>query len=171
MTIVQLTTDYKDHHVLLEDIIAIPSEIADPLMVFKGSVPNSFVLLTGIEDKADRAVIIAIHFDRPQDRFRVNRIASIYGKDDIEQYIKNHINDYIDGDKKRSDIWITRGRLQLPALVQSNNVTSSASLAPEQNNATPKQQKSAISQNKGGGKSLDVDSANTGVTNVTIVQQ
>jgi hypothetical protein len=53
-------------------------------MVFKGSVSDSFVVLTEMEDKSGDEVIVAVHLNKYQKHMRVNRIASLYGKIAIE---------------------------------------------------------------------------------------
>lgn len=120
--ILKFTTDYKDHAVTLEDIKAIPSELADPLIVFKGSKPDSYAIITGLMDKTgEQPVLVALHLDRPHKRIRANRIASIYGKGGIEHYIDVQVKEgnYLGGDKKRSYRWGYELGLQLPSLVQS----------------------------------------------------
>ncbi len=124
--ILKFTTDYKGHAVALEDIGKVPSELADPLMVFKGSVPNSLAVITGLFDKAGDPVLVALHLNRKHNRIRANRIATIFGKQGIESYIRKQVKDgnYIGGNKERSQLWATTQRLQLPEVVQSNQLAS-----------------------------------------------
>lgn len=151
--ILKFTTEYKHHAVALEDIKRIPSELADPLMVFEGSVKNSFAIITGLIDKAGDPILVALHIDRKQDRINVNRIASIYGKGNIKNYIEEQVKkkNYKDGDKKRSSRWGYELGLQLPSLVQSNTSTSRKIITSGTENATTK----SASPSR---KSLNVDS-------------
>ena len=134
----KFTSDYKDHAIALDEIAKLPSQIAEPVLLFKGSVPNSFVILTELEDKHGREVIAALHLDKMQDRIRVNRVASIYGKDNAAKYVTTQIDNgnLLYADKKRSEIWFTSRGLQLPKLVQTLISTSNDSIPQNGKNAT-----------------------------------
>ncbi len=102
-------------------------------MVFKGSVNNSMVVLTEMIDKSGDSVIVAIHMNRRQDRVLVNRIASIYGKNRVENYVESNINagNLLYASKTKAPDWFTSRGLQLPKLVQTitdadNSITQSA---------------------------------------------
>lgn len=122
--ILKLSTDYNDHAVSIDDLKKVPSEIADPIMILSGSIQNSFVVITEIEDKKDHPVIVAIHLNKLHNRLKINKIASVYGKDDIQKYLSNKENLLKYADKKRSLSWITIRGLQLPKMVQSINNAS-----------------------------------------------
>ena len=138
----KFTSDYKDHAIALDEVAKLPSQIAEPVLLFKGSVPNSFVILTELEDKQGREVIAALHLDKVQDRIRVNRVASIYGKDNVAKYVTTQIENenLLYADKKRSEIWFTSRGLQLPKLVQTLISTSKGSISQTGKNATENSQ-------------------------------
>lgn len=138
----KFTSDYKDHAIALDEVAKLPSQIAEPVLLFKGSVPNSFVILTELEDKQGREVIAALHLDKVQDRIRVNRVASIYGKDNVAKYVTTQIENgnLLHADKKRSEIWFTSRGLQLPKLVQTLISTSNGSISQTGKNATENSQ-------------------------------
>jgi hypothetical protein len=124
--IVKITGD--KHSISLDEIAKINQEISNPLMILKGSIGNSYVLVTELMDKSGQEVIAAIHLDKFQKRMRVNKIASIYGKNNIGNYIKSNISNenLVYYDKKRST-WFTNRGLQLPKLVQTTTSTNSIS--------------------------------------------
>ena len=109
------------HSIALDEIAKLPEQIANPVMLFKGSVPNSFVVLTEIKDKSGNEAIAAVHLNRYQKRMRVNRVASLYGKNNIENYVQTNINqgNLLDVDTKKAPTWFTNRGLQLPKLVQT----------------------------------------------------
>ena len=109
------------HSVSTEEIAKIPNQLADPILLMKGSVPNSFVVLTEMLDNANDSIVVAIHLDRLQKRMRVNRIASLYGKQNIESYIARQISEgnLLDASTEKSQSWFTNRGLQLPKLVQT----------------------------------------------------
>ncbi len=109
------------HSIALDEIAKLPEQIANPVMLFKGSVPNSFVVLTEIKDKSGNEAIAAVHLNRYQKRMRVNRVASLYGKNNIDNYVQTNINqgNLLDVDTKKAPTWFTNRGLQLPKLVQT----------------------------------------------------
>lgn len=119
--ILKFTSDYNDHSVDLDVIRKMPSLISKPLMVFSGSIPNSYVLIIDADDKHFQKVVVAIHINNKQNRIDVNRIASVYGKGNTARYAVSQIQagNLLDADIKRSLQWITRARVQFPSLVQS----------------------------------------------------
>lgn len=109
------------HSISLDDVATLPKQLEEPVMLFKGSVKNSYVALTSLQDKSGNDVIVAIHLNKIQDRMRINRIASIYGKNNIENYVDSNIKagNLLDADTKKAPMWFTSRGLQLPKLVQT----------------------------------------------------
>lgn len=109
------------HSIALDELSKLPDQIANPVMLFKGSAPNSFVVLTEMQDKSGKEVITAIHLKRYQNRMQVNRIASVYGKDNIMGYVNGNLKagNLLDVDTKKAPTWFTSRGLQLPKLVQT----------------------------------------------------
>ncbi len=118
----------EKHSISLDEIRTLPDAIADPIMVFKSAtVDNAFVLLTELSDKLGRDVVAAVHMNRHNERLNVNRIASVYGRNNVLNFVKGQ---FANGnikyfDKIKSQEWSTSRGLQLPKLVQSipdNNI-------------------------------------------------
>ena len=115
------------HSISLDEIKRLPEAIHDPIMVFdSASVPNAFVIFTELTDKSGNDVVVAIHLNRKAGFNYINRIASVYGKDNIGSFIENQISAnnlrYIE--KKKSQDWLRSRGLQLPKLntiLNSNN--------------------------------------------------
>ncbi len=104
-------------HGLTRDIIQrIPEELRNPVMIFRGSKDNSLVAITKLKDNSNHSIIVAISIDET-DKFRiVNRIASIYGKDNINNYMRNQIEygNLISANKKEANEMLHSAGLQLP---------------------------------------------------------
>lgn len=115
------------HSIALDEIAKLPEQLNDPILLFKGSVENSFVALTEIIDKSGNDVIAAIHINKKHGRTIVNRIASLYSKTNdygnnrIISYVKNQIEqgNLIDASNKKAPKWFTTRGLQLPNVVQT----------------------------------------------------
>ena len=115
------------HSISLDEIKKLPEQLNDPILLFKGSVPDSFVALTEMETKAGHDVVVAVHINRYLNRTVVNKIASMYSKSTesgvnrIAQYISAQIEsgNLVDASAKKAPTLITSRGLQLPKLVQT----------------------------------------------------
>ena len=115
------------HSISLDEISKLPEQLNDPILLFKGTVPDSVVALTEITDKQGNDVIAAIHINKQYGRSVVNRIASLYSKSNeygsnkIVSYINNQINqgNLLYASKNKAPNWFTTRGLQLPNVVQT----------------------------------------------------
>ncbi len=115
------------HSISLDEIAKLPYELDDPVLLFKGSVDNSFVALTEMVDKEGNDIIVAVHINKKHKRTVINKIASIYSKSDdfgnnkIINYVSKQISDgnLLDASIKKAPMWFTNRGLQLPKLVQT----------------------------------------------------
>lgn len=115
------------HDISLDEIAKLPAQLNDPILLFKGSVPNSFVALTEMRTKAGHDVVAAVHINKYLGRTVVNKIASLHsrttddGKDVIVSYVNRQIanGNLLDASSKKAPIWFTSRGLQLPKLVQT----------------------------------------------------
>lgn len=106
-----------EHLIDIEVVKDLPKQLKEPLMVLSStSQDNALVVVTEYNDHRNRPVIIAIHLDSRKGRREVNKIASVYGRNNGINRIQEWINDgelkYID--KKRSSDLVKSGGLQLP---------------------------------------------------------
>ncbi|MBQ7315871.1 MAG: hypothetical protein IJW90_02035, partial [Clostridia bacterium] len=144
----KFTTDYG-HEIAVEDAAQIPLELVDPVFLFKGSVENSMVAVTDILDKSGDPVIVAIHLDKMQKRMHVNRIASVYGKKNIENYVQTNIEagHLLDASIEKAPDWFTNRGLQLPKLVQT--ISDADNSIPENSeNVNPSGEKSSVKESR-----------------------
>ncbi|MDE6876025.1 MAG: hypothetical protein K2P87_16460 [Lachnospiraceae bacterium] len=139
-SVLKFTSNYKNHAIAIDEAAKLPNELENPVFILKGSMENSIVAVTELEDKAGLEVIAAIHLNQWFGRLNVNRIASIYGKNNISSYVEKQISlgNLLYYDKKRSKGWFTSKGLQLPNLVQTNTKASNKSISQKMKNAIPK---------------------------------
>lgn len=107
------------HDISIDEIRNLPNAIAEPIMIFQSAtVPNAYVILTELPDKNGNDVVVAMHLNRAEGFNKVNRIASVYGKYNIANFVQKQIQlknlKYID--KNKSSEWLRSRGLQLPKL-------------------------------------------------------
>ncbi len=110
------------HSIALDELAKLPDQIANPIMLFRGSVPDSFTVITEITDKSGNDVLAAIHLNKRQGRLYVNNVASVYGKENMINYVQRNIDNQnlLFADTKKAPMWFTTRGLQLPKVVQTN---------------------------------------------------
>jgi hypothetical protein len=92
-------------HYMTEAIISKTADsLINPIMIFKSSTQdNALAVLLDIADQKGKPVIAALHIAVGQKSSLVNRLASIYGKDNIQRWVNQQIINnrllYIDNKK------------------------------------------------------------------------
>lgn len=107
--------DEQGHKLLVDDIYAIPSQVADPVMVFKSRTrSDSFVFFTERKDENNNSILIPLAVNKHKGRIIINEITSMYGKDNEIDFIEKNINEnnLIYADKKRSLDWERSSQVQ-----------------------------------------------------------
>lgn len=115
------------HVIALSEIAKLPSQLNDPILLFKGSVPNSFIALTELVNKQGHDVVVAVHINRMNGRSAITKIASLYSKTNdyrvnrIVSFVTNQINsgNLLDASAKKAPMWFSTKGLQLPKVVQT----------------------------------------------------
>tara|TARA_B100000073_G_scaffold347991_2_gene364423 strand:+ start:15091 stop:23652 length:8562 start_codon:yes stop_codon:yes gene_type:complete len=105
------------HEISYKTLEQLPEALADPIMVLDSSSQDkSFVVLTELLDEAGNSVMAAIHLDKSgEGAVLINKIASVYGKDDAGQFIRwIKQGKMLYADKKKALQWSRSNRLQLP---------------------------------------------------------
>ena len=100
--------DKQGHKLTLDDIYAIPSQLADPVMVFKSRTrEDSFVFFTERKDSLNRSILIPMAVDQRRGRIIIHEITSMYGRNNEIDFVKSNIveNNLIYEDRKRSCLW------------------------------------------------------------------
>ena len=69
-------------HELTPELLAqVPQALQEPTLVFDSEQPGALVAVTSLQDSKGNPVVAAIHLSREAGFIRINKIASIYGKD------------------------------------------------------------------------------------------
>ncbi|ARZ00822.1 hypothetical protein AXW38_07440 [Yersinia ruckeri] len=117
-SVVHKATDpsIRDHSVRLEDMKRLPELISDPLAVMRSATEkDALVSLVEAHDVNGNPVIAAIHLNGKGAGFaEVNKIASVYGKDNRAALQKQLDNDLLYLDKEKAAKWLHATGLQLP---------------------------------------------------------
>lgn len=107
--------DEQGHKLSIDDIYAIPSQLADPVMVFKSRTrADSFVFFTERKDRENRSILIPLAVNKKKGRIIINEITSMYGRNNEIDFVKSNIdeNNLIYADKKRSLDWERSSQVQ-----------------------------------------------------------
>lgn len=104
------------HNLSVQELKQLPEQLQKPIMTLKGSHDNSMVLVTDIRDINSKEVLITVDIDTAGFNQNVNRITSMYGKDNITNYLRNQLDkgNLIGCDKKRANEMLSIKGLQLP---------------------------------------------------------
>ncbi|HEM6599491.1 TPA: hypothetical protein U2G34_004589, partial [Yersinia enterocolitica] len=117
-SVVHKATDpsIRDHAVRLEDMKRLPELISDPVAVMRSATEkDALVSLVEAHDANGNPVIAAIHLNGKGAGFaEVNKIASVYGKDNRAALQKQLDNDLLYLDKEKAAKWLHATGLQLP---------------------------------------------------------
>ncbi|EKN3943159.1 TPA: hypothetical protein SJ425_002686 [Yersinia enterocolitica] len=106
----------RDHAVRLEDMKRLPELISDPVAVMRSATEkDALVSLVEAHDANGNPVIAAIHLNGKGAGFaEVNKIASVYGKDNRAALQKQLDSDLLYLDKEKAAKWLHATGLQLP---------------------------------------------------------
>ena len=120
------------HGLTLEQVKQLPVELANPLAVFKSATAGGIVVLTRIQMNG-KPVIAAIHLEKSRGRYTVNDIASAYGKDNHEQWLKRQVQDgnLIYLNQKESPDLVRLLPLQLREMVHQVKASDQRILTPD----------------------------------------
>ncbi len=121
------------HAEMTDDIIKqVPNILDSPIIVLKSLQSDSRLTLFG-EVYADGKPVLAVLELNPTGRNGTSldeiKIASAYGKDNVQSFINRSETLYVDADKKRVSEWEMRTGLQLPvgtSSANSNNIIPDA---------------------------------------------
>lgn len=145
-------------HALSKELIKqIPSQLRNPVMVFKGSTEKSLVVITELKDKKNKGVIVALSLASRQGFSEVNRISSAYGKNNLANYLFTQIqnNNLIAVNQKKADRMLHSTGLQLPKENTFFSFNNSISYSmqnvkiPEQNLQVNKEKADQVLHSKG----------------------
>lgn len=94
----------------------LPKELRNPVMIFKGSAENSLVAITELADNEQRRIMIAVSLSEKDKRHEVNRISSVYGRNNMNNYLQAQMTkgNLIAVNKEKANEMLQSAGLQLP---------------------------------------------------------
>lgn len=110
----------KSHPEMTQDIIAqVPNILEHPVIVMQSNTVANRIMVYGELMTADNVPVMAALELRPQNKrgeiLDFSKIASAYGREQIQNDINTSDILYLDPNKKRTNTWLEALRLQLPA--------------------------------------------------------
>ena len=121
----------RDHDLAADVMAKVPEAMQNPLAVFDSKTENNAkVMVLEIKDSQDRPIIVAIHVNKKQGFNYVNKVASIYGRNDakvaFQAWTKKGLLRYLDNRKSHSVL--TSFGLQSPTEKSKNGLLGSSVL-------------------------------------------
>lgn len=119
-----------EHDIELSEMMQLPAALADPVCIVVSDTPGCVEVVTELKE-GNKNVLVAVQLNGLKEGSRtqrVNRIASLYGKDKIEA-ILTHPRLY--WNKAKARIWTGGGRLQLPTAPYPKRAPKHKVLKPE----------------------------------------
>lgn len=108
------TSSHSSGHNISKEIIKqLPESLRNPILILKGQHPHTVVALTELTNKDDKNILVPIALDLRSTDSIVNKVTSIYGKNDISRYLNKHQNDIIAVNKQKADELFTTIGYQL----------------------------------------------------------
>lgn len=120
-----------EHDIELSEMMRLPAALADPVCIVVSDTPGCVEVVTELkEDNKNVLVAVQLNSSLPgrNNNVKVNRIASLYGKDKIEA-ILTHPRLY--WNKAKARVWMKNGGLQLPTVVHQKQASGHKVLKPE----------------------------------------
>ena len=87
------------HNITIDEIKNFTEFIRNPILVMRGNHPNTITLITEIKNQDNQNIIVPIALDLRSTDSIVNKISSIYGKNNIENYLNKKLDKIIAYDK------------------------------------------------------------------------
>ena len=84
----------EGHEIPSENLYQLSKEIRNPIMILNGSKnTQSIVMLTELKNKENLNIVLSIALDRQNGK--VNKITSLYGKNNVSNYVSIHQKDIV----------------------------------------------------------------------------
>lgn len=107
---------FSGHNIPAETIKQLPEHLRNPILILEGQHPNTVVAVTELKNKDNKSIIVPIALDLKSTNSIVNKVTTIYGKDNINKYLSNHQNQILAYNKEKTDKLHKDIGLQLPKL-------------------------------------------------------
>ncbi|MBF5881372.1 hypothetical protein HQI85_03210 [Escherichia coli] len=116
--------ELREHYVSVETMADLPQLLADPVAVMTSKTEHdSLVTLIEAKDRRGAPVVVAIHMKAKEAFMEVNKIASVYGKDNRSALQRQLDEDLLYFNKEKAADWLHSVGLQLP---EENTINGSS---------------------------------------------
>lgn len=143
------------HDIPVDILKKIPEAIRNPICIIKGQYNSTVVAITELKNKNDKNVIVPIALDLNGLNTTVNKVTSVYGKNNISNYLQKYQNSILAINTEKADkLYRDIGR-QLPKLNTiicfDNSISYSMQNVkiPEQNLQVNKEKANQVLRSKG----------------------
>lgn len=55
---------------------------------------HDYIVVVGVKDKLNNEIMVALHLNKLDSGYEINQIFSVYGKNNIDNYIRNKVRKY-----------------------------------------------------------------------------
>ncbi len=107
----------EGHQLTLEQVMQLPSELADPVMVLESDTAGGLIVLTTLTGKDGNPVISAIHLNKKRGRYVVNELATAFSKNNFGNWLNQRADKVIYASHKKSQDFVRQSPLQLQGVV------------------------------------------------------
>ncbi len=81
----------EQHDIQVDVIKSLPKLMRNPIMIIKGKLPDTIVLLSEAKNKEGQNIVVPMILDVKGQNGRVNRVTTIHGKKNLENYLNKVI--------------------------------------------------------------------------------
>ncbi len=104
----------QGHDIPLNTLKQLSGAIRNPVAVLNGQHLGTLVVLTELKNKDDQNILVPISLDLRSTNTTVNKVTSVYGKDNLLRYLTRHSNDILAVHKEKAEKLFTTIGYQLP---------------------------------------------------------
>lgn len=110
----KLNGHFSGHEIPINTLKQLPQSLRNPILVLVGQHPNTIVVVTELKNKENNNIIVPIALDLRSTNGIVNKVTTVYGKDNIHNYLSRHANQILAYNKEKTDELFTTIGFQLP---------------------------------------------------------
>ena len=102
------------HDIPIETIKKLPEHLRNPILILSGQHPQTVVVVTELKNKENNNIIVPVALDLRSTDSTVNKVTTVYGKDNINKYLNHHKEQILAYNKEKTDSLFTTIGFQLP---------------------------------------------------------
>lgn len=100
----------EGHNIPIDTLKKLPEELRNPILIIEGRHTDTIVAITSLRDQKSKQIVIPIALNLRGAESTVNKVTSIYGKNNIYNYIAKNSDKIIAiNEKKANELFTTIG--------------------------------------------------------------